>query len=81
MSLNAYMNCLFKYTVSSDYLVRAHGIRYNLSRCLQKLKKTKQESIINSNIIIITSNSTVTHNKLMCDTMINAVYFFSNISF
>lgn len=42
MSLNAYMNCLFKYTVSSsDYLVRAQGIRYNLSRCLQKLKKTK----------------------------------------
>lgn len=45
MSLNAYMNCLFKYTLSSDYLVRAQGIRYNLSRCLQKLKKTKQESI------------------------------------
>lgn len=64
MSLNAYMNCLFKYTVSSDYLVRAQGIRYNLSRCLQKLKKTKQESIINSNIIIITISSTVTHNKL-----------------
>lgn len=34
MSLNAYMNCLFKYNVSSDYLVRAQGIRYNLSRCL-----------------------------------------------